>query len=113
MNTQPKFSIGQKVWFMLNDEPNCMPICHIDISSFPTEYDLEEEGSENFGNVLEWAEPAIRYSFWDSDNVLKHFQYGSNELSIYWEWESKVFATEAELCKAVFSRVFENAKITQ
>lgn len=83
-----KFSIGQKVWFMNNNQPTCMQVCKIDIQSIPTKYNDNED--DNYGDVLEWSQPNIRYSFWDVDGV-----YGC-------EWESKVFATKEELRKAVF-----------
>ena len=98
MNTQPKFSIGQKVWFMNGNEPICLPICRIEMSSRPKTYAEEEE---YYGEILEWEEPTIRYKFlnFNGDSFL--------------QYEEKIFATEVELCKAVFPRVFENAKITQ
>ena len=83
-----KFSIGQKVWCMKNNQPTCMRVCAIDIQSAPTKYN-DNEG-DNYGDVLEWAQPQIRYSFWDVNEMCGC------------EWESKVFATKEELQKAVF-----------
>ena len=84
-----KFSIGQKVWFMFGSHPECMTICKIEIQSTPTKYDTTE--SENYGEVLEWTEPQVIYSFWDCDGVLSERKR-----------ESEIFATKEELRKAVF-----------
>lgn len=83
-----KFSIGQDVWFMHNNQPTCMRVCKIDIQSIPTKYN-ENEG-DNYGDVLEWSQPQIRYTFWDVDEMSGC------------ELESKIFATKEELQKAVF-----------
>ena len=84
-----KFSIGQDVWFMLNDKPTCMPVYRIDIQSMPTKYNTSE--GENYGDILEWSQPNIRYAFWDCDGI-----------TTFSKWESEVFATKEELRKGVF-----------
>ena len=84
-----KFSIGQEVWFMHNNQPTCMPICGIAVDGRPTKYN--HTNGDNYGDILEWAQPSIKYFFWDCDEQMNGFQ-----------WESKVFATKEELKKAVF-----------
>ena len=83
-----KFSIGQEVWFMLGTRPICMPISGIAIDSKPTKYDTTKE---NYGEILEWAQPNIKYFFWDCDEQMADFK-----------WERNVFATKEELRKHVF-----------
>lgn len=85
-----KFSIGQEVWFMDDNEPTCMQISGIGISSKPTKYDITP-GSDKYGNVLEWGEPTIRYEFWDVDGTYSKRMF-----------EEYVFATKEELRKDVF-----------
>ena len=84
-----KFSIGQEVWFMHNDRPIRMPICGIAIGSSPTKYNTTE--GDNYGEILEWKQPSIKYFFWDCDEQMSDFQ-----------WESQVFATKEELRNHVF-----------
>ena len=84
-----KFSIGQKVWFMLGTRPVCMPISGIAIDSKPTKYNTT--AGANYGDILEWARPIVKYFFWDCDVQMNEF-----------EWENNVFATKEELRKHVF-----------
>ena len=84
-----KFSIGQDVWFMNNNQPTCMRVCKIDIQSIPTKYNTNE--GDNYGDVLEWSQPNIRYAFWDCDGI-----------TTFSKWESEVFATKEDLGEYVF-----------
>lgn len=81
-----KFSIGQEVWFMHNDKPQCMPVCSIHIQSEPRMGSIR-------GTVEGWKEPTIRYYFFD----------GCNETT-YSEYEEDVFATKDELRDAIFNK---------
>lgn len=84
-----KFSIGDEVWFMRNNRPECMVICGIEAISAPAKYNTEE--GELYGSIIDWKSPTIRYSFWDVDGVFS-----------YKEYESGVYATKRELQEAVF-----------
>ena len=84
-----KFNIGDYVWFMYGNKPTCMPICRITIHSEPEKYNSEP--GDNYGDILVWRAPSIRYSFWDCDGEMSETV-----------WESRVFATKEELKKAVF-----------
>ena len=81
-----KFSIGQKVWFMHDDKPQCMPVCSIYIKATPNKSIVR-------GTIEGWREPNIRYAFWR----------GGAETT-YTEYEEDVFATKEELCDAVFNK---------
>lgn len=85
MNVQPKFTIGQEVWFMRNDVPKNQLIYKIEISSIPYKGIVRN-------TISDWREPKIVYYFIEE-----------NEPSDYYKYENEVFATKEELKKAIFS----------
>lgn len=93
---QPKFSIGQQVWFMADNMPHSGIIVEIKVKAdckYKADYyNYNPDVVEICYTITDELE-----SVCESDRV----------------YEPDVFGTEEELCKAVFSRVFENAKITQ
>ena len=101
MNTKPKFSIGQEVWYMCQNEPISGYVVKI------VEEAYYAEKADTIGNIT------TTYKF---DEVRICYFITDDEISVVHPdrvFEGAVFATEEELCKAVFSDVFENAKITQ
>lgn len=96
MNTQPKFSIGQKVWFMADNMPHSGIIVEIKANA-NCEYD---------NDVCKYNPDIVKIRYTIADELV-------SVLEPYRVDEPVIFANEVELCKAVFPRVFENAKITQ
>ena len=58
-----KFSIGDEVWFMRNNKPECMVICGIEAISAPAKYNTEE--GELYGSIIEWKTP-LSYSLYEN-----------------------------------------------
>jgi len=96
MNTQPKFLIGQQVWFMADNMPHSGIIVKIEANA-----------------DCEYGEYAIDVCKYNPDVVKIRYTIADELVSVCEPdrvYEPDAFATEEELCKAVFSRVFENAK---
>lgn len=86
MNVQPKFTIGQKVWFMRNDVPKNQLIYKIEISSIPYKGIVRN-------TISGWRKPKIVYYFIEENEPSDY----------YYKYENEVFTTKEELKKAIFS----------